>query len=159
MAEYRTKESEESKELDDWDDESWESNNDPNEEQITYIEHGNRADKLTPLGKQMRNDFMKKNLSSRYQKMKQIRANLPMYVYREKLLQTIKKNPVIVLCAETGAGKTTQCSQYILEDEFERGYGDKISIICTQPRRISALSVAERVAEEMDERIGKHVGY
>jgi ATP-dependent RNA helicase DHX29 len=159
MSEYRTKESEGSKELDDWDDESWESNNDQNEEQNTYIEDGISADKLTPLGKRMRNDFKKKDLSSRYQKMKQIRASLPMYVYREKLLQTMEKNKVIVLCAETGDGKTTQCSQYILEDAFERGYGDKVSIICTQPRRISALSVAERVAEEMDERIGKHVGY
>jgi ATP-dependent RNA helicase DHX36 len=58
-----------------------------------------------------------------------------------------------------GAGKTTQCPQFLLEQGLEEGLGDKTSIICTQPRRISALSVAERVAEEMDENIGDHVGY
>ena len=46
-----------------------------------------------------------------------------------------------------------------MEEGLEGGYGDKTSIICTQPRRISALSVAERVAEEMSENIGEHVGY
>ncbi len=58
-----------------------------------------------------------------------------------------------------GAGKTTQCPQFLLEDALYSGAGDKVSIICTQPRRISALSVAERVAEEMAERVGQHVGY
>ena len=57
-------------------------------------------------------------------------------------------------------GKTTQCPQFILEDALERGFGDKVNIICTQPRRISALSVAERVAEELDDApVGGLVGY
>ena len=57
-----------------------------------------------------------------------------------------------------GAGKTTQCPQFILEEALLSGFGDKANIICTQPRRISALSVAERVADEMDDRVGNQVG-
>jgi len=159
MPNYCSKETEERKDLEDWDDESWDSNSDKKEEQITYTEHVNVVNELTLLGKRMQKDFKKKELSSRYQKMKQIRVSLPMYSHREQLLEAIKKHPVTVLCAETGAGKTTQCPQFILEQAFEGGYADQVNIICTQPRRISALSVAERVAEEMDERIGKHIGY
>ena len=66
---------------------------------------------------------------------------------------------IVSLLISAGAGKTTQCPQFILEEALEAGLGDQTSIICTQPRRISALSVAERVAEEMDEHIGDHVGY
>ena len=59
-----------------------------------------------------------------------------------------------------GSGKTTQCSSYVLEDALCIGYGDRISILCTQPRRVAATSVAERVAEELAEsRVGNLVGY
>ncbi len=51
-----------------------------------------------------------------------------------------------------GAGKTTQCPQYLLEEALLSGYGDSVNIICTQPRRVAATSVAERVAEEMNDR-------
>ncbi|KAH6782372.1 RNA helicase family protein, partial [Perilla frutescens var. frutescens] len=55
---------------------------------------------------------------------------------------------VVVVSGETGCGKTTQLPQYILESEIEASRGAACSIICTQPRRISAISVAERVAAE-----------
>lgn len=57
------------------------------------------------------------------------------------------------------AGKTTQCPQFLLEDAFSRGYGDQVSVITTQPRRVAATSVAERVSEEMAEPLGQTVGY
>lgn len=61
---------------------------------------------------------------------------------------------------QTGAGKTTQCPQFILEDALASGKGDKTSVICTQPRRVAATSVAERVSEEMAEpALGQTVGY
>jgi len=58
-----------------------------------------------------------------------------------------------------GCGKTTQIAQFILDDQLEAGNGSITRIICTQPRRISAISVAERVAAERTEKLGKSVGY
>ena len=64
---------------------------------------------------------------------------------------------VVVISGETGCGKTTQLPQYILESEIEAARGASCSIICTQPRRISAMSVSERVAAERGEKIGESV--
>lgn len=58
-----------------------------------------------------------------------------------------------------GCGKTTQVAQFILDDAIERGNGSVTKVVCTQPRRISAISVAERVAAERGENLGKSVGY
>lgn len=110
-----------------------------------------------------KNDMRRKALPNEFiqkQKMeddiiRKVRCKLPMYNYREELLNVIRKNAVTVICAETGAGKTTQCPQYILEDAVLEE--EEVSIICTQPRHISAISVAERVAEEMASE--KYVGY
>lgn len=66
---------------------------------------------------------------------------------------------VIVVSGETGCGKTTQLPQYILESEIEASRGALCSIICTQPRRISAMSVAERVAAERGENLGESVTF
>ncbi|GER34593.1 ATP-dependent RNA helicase [Striga asiatica] len=66
---------------------------------------------------------------------------------------------VVVISGETGCGKTTQLPQYILESEIESGRGAFCSIICTQPRRISAMTVSERVSSERGEPLGESVGY
>ena len=58
-----------------------------------------------------------------------------------------------------GCGKTTQVAQFILDDWILQGKGSVCHIICTQPRRISAISVAERVAQERAEKCGHSVGY
>lgn len=61
-----------------------------------------------------------------------------------------------ILVGETGSGKTTQIAQFIAE----AGYSQNRKIIaCTQPRRVAAMSVARRVAEEMDVVLGEEVGY
>ena len=57
----------------------------------------------------------------------------------------------------TGSGKTTQVAQFVLEDAAT--HGKHVQILCTQPRRISAISVAERVAAERGEPVGQTVGY
>jgi len=66
---------------------------------------------------------------------------------------------VTVVSGATGCGKTTQIPQLLLDDALERGVGGATSIICTQPRRISATAVAERVAAERAVRVGDEVGY
>lgn len=92
-------------------------------------------------------------------KMLDVRKSLPAFKEKGMLLQAIARNQVIVISGETGCGKTTQLPQYILESEIESGRGAFCSIICTQPRRISAMAVAERVSAERGEPLGETVGY
>ncbi|KAL7083845.1 hypothetical protein ACP275_14G186900 [Erythranthe tilingii] len=87
------------------------------------------------------------------------RRSLPSSREKERLLQAIARNQVVVISGETGCGKTTQLPQYILESEIESGRGAFCNIICTQPRRISAMSVAERVSAERGEPLGESIGY
>ncbi|KAF5190935.1 Dexh-box atp-dependent rna helicase dexh3 [Thalictrum thalictroides] len=93
------------------------------------------------------------------EKMQRFRKSLPSYKERDALLKTISRNQVVVITGETGCGKTTQIPQYILEAEIEAGCGSNCRIICTQPRRISAMAVSERVAAERGENLGESVGY
>ncbi|CAA0831462.1 DEA(D/H)-box RNA helicase family protein [Striga hermonthica] len=92
-------------------------------------------------------------------RMMEFRKSLPSFREKERLLQAIARNQVVVISGETGCGKTTQLPQYILESEIESGRGAFCSIICTQPRRISAMTVSERVSSERGEPLGESVGY
>ncbi|KAI8028177.1 DExH-box ATP-dependent RNA helicase DExH3 [Camellia lanceoleosa] len=87
--------------------------------------------------------------------MLDFRRSLPAFKEKERLLQAIAQNQVVVISGETGCGKTTQLPQYILESEIESGRGSFCNIICTQPRRISAMAVAERVSTERGEPLGE----
>lgn len=93
------------------------------------------------------------------QEMMTFRKKLPAYRERDAFLLAMTKHQVLVVSGETGCGKTTQLPQYILESEIEAGRGGSCNIICTQPRRISAMSVADRVAAERGEQLGESVGY
>ncbi|KHN34807.1 ATP-dependent RNA helicase dhx8 [Glycine soja] len=82
-------------------------------------------------------------------------VSLPIVQYEEKIIETVERNPVVVVIGETGSGKSTQLSQML----HRRGYG-KIAI--TQPRRVAAdaaVSVARRVAHELGVQLGEEVGY
>ncbi|KAL0380131.1 UNVERIFIED_CONTAM: DExH-box ATP-dependent RNA helicase DExH3 [Sesamum angustifolium] len=103
----------------------------------------------------MRNKQLDWQESPEGQKMLEFRKSLPSYKERDTLLNAISQNQVVVVSGETGCGKTTQLPQYILESEIEAAGGATCSIICTQPRRISAMAVAERVAAERGEKIGE----
>ncbi|GBG73014.1 hypothetical protein CBR_g12733 [Chara braunii] len=87
------------------------------------------------------------------------RAGLPAFKERQMIVEMVQKNRAVVLTGETGCGKTTQVPQFILEDAELHGCGTDINIVVTQPRRIAAISVAERVAWERGEQIGNSVGY
>ncbi|PVF96219.1 putative PRP2-RNA-dependent ATPase of DEAH box family [Serendipita vermifera] len=92
----------------------------------------------------------------RAQSIEATRKSLPIYAYREDLLKAVAEHQVLVVVAETGSGKTTQLPQYLLEAGYCDG-GMKVG--CTQPRRVAAMSVAARVAEEVGTRLGDKVGY
>ncbi|TCD71529.1 hypothetical protein EIP91_008910 [Steccherinum ochraceum] len=95
----------------------------------------------------------------RMEKMRNTRAALPVYTKSEQVLSHIRDNDVTILMAATGSGKTTQIPQLVLDEWTQRGDGAKCNIICTQPRRIAAISVAGRVAAERGETVGKSIGY
>jgi pre-mRNA-splicing factor ATP-dependent RNA helicase DHX16 len=77
-----------------------------------------------------------------------------MYGYRQELLDALEAHQILVIVGETGSGKTTQIPQYLYEAGYTKG-NKKIG--CTQPRRVAAMSVAARVAEEMGVRLGHEV--
>lgn len=75
---------------------------------------------------------------------------LPMWGFRDEVLRTIDQNQIVIVCGETGCGKSTQVPSFILEHQLSQGKPCKI--YCTEPRRISAISLARRVSEELGER-------
>ncbi|KZV54426.1 hypothetical protein F511_09741 [Dorcoceras hygrometricum] len=114
---------------------------------------------LQRQGLRMRNMQRSWQESPEGKRMLDFRRSLPTFREKERLLQAIARNQVIVISGETGCGKTTQLPQYILESEVESGRGAFCNIICTQPRRISAMAVAERVSTERGEPLGETVGF
>ena len=83
------------------------------------------------------------------------RTNLPIWNSRSEILRLVAENNVVVIVGETGSGKTTQLTQFLHDD----GYSKFGQIACTQPRRVAAVSIARRVADEMGVVLGDEVGY
>lgn len=92
-------------------------------------------------------------------KMLQVRQNLPAWSLRVSIVEAVTNNQVTIISGETGSGKSTQSVQFILDDLIQRSFGEQANIICTQPRRISALGLADRVADERCVKVGEEVGY
>ncbi|KAJ2170407.1 Cyclin-dependent kinase catalytic subunit, partial [Coemansia sp. RSA 560] len=88
--------------------------------------------------------------------IKEVRDSLPVFKYRSELLSAIEQFQVMIIVGETGSGKTTQITQYLREAGYTK---DGKRIGCTQPRRVAAMSVAARVAEEVGTKMGHEVGY
>lgn len=87
------------------------------------------------------------------------RQKLSIAEYEKEIVDAIENNTVLILCGTTGCGKTTQVPQFIFDHYTEKGKGGECSILVTQPRRISAVTIAQRVAAERLERIGDICGY
>jgi len=96
-------------------------------------------------------------LAAKREALRMDREALPIFQHRQALLDAVEKFPVLILVGETGSGKTTQLPQYLAEAGFTQG--GKMKIGCTQPRRVAAMSVAARVADEMGVKLGGEVGY
>lgn len=90
-------------------------------------------------------------------KISEDKAKLPIAAFQDVITSTIATHQVVLISGETGCGKTTQVPQFLLDYMWSSGKACKI--ICTQPRRISAMSVAERISHERGEEIGETVGY
>lgn len=122
------------------------------EDQISFIQEniltGNRTSEEISNA-----DLEQKRLAQ--MTMDEVRKSLPVYPYREGFLQAVRDHQVLVLVGETGSGKTTQIPQYL----HESGFTKMGMIACTQPRRVAAMSVAARVADEMGVKLGSQVGY
>ncbi|KAI9713589.1 MAG: DEAH-box ATP-dependent RNA helicase prp43 [Bogoriella megaspora] len=103
------------------------------------------------------NPFTKKPLSQRYFDILKVRRNLPVHAQRDEFLQMYERTQILVFVGETGSGKTTQIPQFVLFDD--QPHLHKKMVACTQPRRVAAMSVAQRVAQEMDVTLGEEVGY
>ncbi|KAL5009094.1 hypothetical protein ScPMuIL_014675 [Solemya velum] len=109
--------------------------------------------------KTLKEEYKNKQNSSKYKSMQVNRQNLPAWDKQKDILKLIHDNQVVVISGMTGCGKTTQIPQFILDSSLKTSGLDVCNILCTQPRRISAIAVAERVAEERAEKLGRIIGY
>uniref|UniRef100_A0A1D1XMG4 RNA helicase n=2 Tax=Anthurium amnicola TaxID=1678845 RepID=A0A1D1XMG4_9ARAE len=101
-------------------------------------------------------DQKARQLLARKQKIAQQRKALPIALVEKRIVEEVKNNDILIIVGETGSGKTTQLPQFL----FYSGicYDGKV-IGITQPRRVAAVSVAKRVAEECGVELGQRVGY
>ncbi|XP_053963542.1 ATP-dependent RNA helicase DHX15 homolog isoform X2 [Anastrepha obliqua] len=102
------------------------------------------------------NPYNLKPFTQRYFNLYKKRITLPVFEYQADFMRLLNEHQSIVLVGETGSGKTTQIPQWCVEFATSKG---KKGVACTQPRRVAAMSVAQRVSEEMDVSLGEEVGY
>jgi pre-mRNA-splicing factor ATP-dependent RNA helicase DHX15/PRP43 len=109
------------------------------------------------------NPFTGQLFSSHYYEILKKRKELPVWRHKMEFLELFHSNQTIVLVGETGSGKTTQIPQLILYELHSHaklnGAAAPKMVVCTQPRRVAAMSVSKRVSEEMDVVLGEEVGY
>jgi pre-mRNA-splicing factor ATP-dependent RNA helicase DHX16 len=127
------------------------------EQYINWSLEGRPADRDRQLtAEQTRLNAQLEQAQQKAVSIQETRKSLPIYQYREQFLEALQQYQVLVIVGETGSGKTTQLPQYLAES----GYTDNgMKVGCTQPRRVAAMSVAARVAEERGVKVGTEVGY
>ncbi|KAG1052727.1 hypothetical protein G6F46_002121 [Rhizopus delemar] len=128
------------------------------EKEFKEIQPENRKRKKEKLN----GDSKKKKLSNveykqKKKEMLEFRKQLPIYSGRESIMQALTENSTVIVMGETGSGKTTQIPQFIVEAGLASKELGGVAI--TQPRRVAAVNLAKRVAEETMTRLGSKVGY
>ncbi|ORY52974.1 P-loop containing nucleoside triphosphate hydrolase protein [Rhizoclosmatium globosum] len=126
------------------------------------IVSGETADKSKPqeakrgmnssitLSDTIRTKFLARKSNPQYLKMADVRKQLPVNLMKDRILELVENHQVVIISGETGSGRGfTQIPQFLLEHAIEQGRGSEVNIVCTQPRRISATSIASRVSEEL----------
>ncbi|KAL4919767.1 P-loop containing nucleoside triphosphate hydrolase protein [Aspergillus aurantiobrunneus] len=103
------------------------------------------------------NPFTEQPYSNKYFSILETRRDLPVHAQRDEFLKLYQESQILVFVGETGSGKTTQIPQFVLLDDLPQTQGKMVA--CTQPRRVAAMSVAQRVAAELDVNLGEEVGY
>ncbi|CAO2830197.1 unnamed protein product [Amaranthus hypochondriacus] len=96
------------------------------------------------------------NADPRRQKLLQQRKSLPIATVEKRLVEEVRNHNILIIVGETGSGKTTQLPQFLFQAGFCRD-GKMVGV--TQPRRVAAVTVAKRVAEECGVQVGQKVGY
>lgn len=121
------------------------------------VRHNTTAEQAEKLENSKINPFTGEQFSEKYFKILKVRRDLPVHAQRAEFLKLYQENQIMVFVGETGSGKTTQIPQFVLFDEMPHLENTQVAV--TQPRRVAAMSVAQRVAEEMDVKLGEEVGY
>ncbi|KAG8530289.1 uncharacterized protein KY384_004791 [Bacidia gigantensis] len=112
-----------------------------------------------PRSSEMLQRLQLRQATPQQQKMLAVRRSLPAWKKREAIVSTVNTHQVTIIAGETGSGKSTQSVQFILDEMISRHLGSAANLICTQPRRISALGLADRVSAERCSSVGDEVGY
>ncbi|KAL3700626.1 hypothetical protein R1sor_018648 [Riccia sorocarpa] len=120
------------------------------------VEDTSAAGKTKPNGVPLMNPYTNRPYSQRYFEILEKRKTLPVWQQKQDFLDILAKNQTMILVGETGSGKTTQIPQFVVEAGYT---ANRKQVACTQPRRVAAMSVSRRVADEMDVTIGEEVGY
>ncbi|KAF2681631.1 P-loop containing nucleoside triphosphate hydrolase protein [Lentithecium fluviatile CBS 122367] len=116
-------------------------------------------DKATLQSQKLLSQWQANQETPAQKKMMVVRQSLPAWRLRYDIVRTVNESQVTIISGETGSGKSTQSVQFILDDLIQRQLGGVANIICTQPRRISALGLADRVADERCSQVGEEIGY
>jgi len=119
-------------------------------------EAANGAEKTKTNGGPVLNPYTSRPYSAKYFEILEKRRTLPVWQQKAEFLNILAKHQTMILVGETGSGKTTQIPQFVVEAGYTT---NRKQVACTQPRRVAAMSVSRRVADEMDVTIGDEVGY
>ncbi|XP_058489600.1 probable ATP-dependent RNA helicase DHX34 [Solea solea] len=131
------------------------------EERVGKSEHRNRQRSSGPGNQEISDcrlallhflDFNQRQSFGKLAKLRREQKNLPIFQYRDKIVELVRIHPVVVVAGDTGCGKSTQVPQYLLSAGFDY-------IACTQPRRIACISLAKRVSFESLNQYGSKVGF